>query len=40
MDNLTPKNHGEEVAVFRHALIGELASAGSIMAHAQRRYAA
>ena len=27
MDNLTPKNHGEEVAVFRHALIGELASA-------------
>jgi len=26
MDHLTPKNHGEEVAVFRHGLIGELAS--------------
>jgi transposase InsO family protein len=25
MDRLTPKNHGEEVAVFRHGLIGELA---------------
>jgi putative transposase len=25
MDQLTPKNHGEEVAVFRHGLIGELA---------------
>jgi hypothetical protein len=22
---MTPKNHGEEVAVFRHSLIGELA---------------
>src|SRR5580692_481285 len=26
MNHLTPKNHGEEVAVFRHLLIGELAS--------------
>jgi len=25
MDHLTPRNHGEEVAVFRHGLIGELA---------------
>src|SRR6185436_9148681 len=25
MERLTPKNHGEEVAVFRHGLIGELA---------------
>jgi len=25
MDGLTPKNHGEEVAVFRHGLIGEIA---------------
>src|SRR3954468_21325656 len=25
MDHLTPKNHGEEVALFRHGLIGELA---------------
>lgn len=25
MDRLTPKNHGEEVAIFRHGLIGELA---------------
>jgi transposase InsO family protein len=25
MDQLTPKNHGEEVAIFRHGLIGELA---------------
>jgi putative transposase len=25
MDSLTPRNHGEEVAVFRHGLIGELA---------------
>jgi transposase InsO family protein len=25
MDHLTPKNHGEEVAIFRHGLIGELA---------------
>lgn len=24
MDQLTPKDHGEEVAVFRHSLIGEL----------------
>src|SRR5208337_3828134 len=24
MDSLTPKDHGEEVAVFRHSLIGEL----------------
>lgn len=26
MENLTPKNHGEEMAVFRHGLIGELAT--------------
>lgn len=26
MEKLTPKNHGEEVAVFRHGLIGELAT--------------
>lgn len=26
MENLTPKNHGEEVAVFRHGLIGEIAT--------------
>jgi putative transposase len=26
MDRLSPKNHGEEVAIFRHGLIGELAS--------------
>src|SRR6185436_17649670 len=26
MERLTPNNHGEEVAVFRHGLIGELAS--------------
>lgn len=26
MDPLTPKNHGEEVAIFRHGVIGELAS--------------
>ncbi len=25
MEHLTPKNHGEQVAVFRHGLIGELA---------------
>jgi len=25
MEHLTPKNHGEEMAVFRHGLIGELA---------------
>ena len=25
MDHLTPKNHGEEVAVFRHGLIGQIA---------------
>jgi putative transposase len=25
MDQLTPKNHGEEVAVFRHGLIGQIA---------------
>jgi len=25
MEHLSPKNHGEEVAVFRHGLIGELA---------------
>jgi hypothetical protein len=24
MNPLTPKDHGEEVAVFRHSLIGEL----------------
>src|SRR5271156_4366867 len=24
MDSLTPKDHGEEVAVFRHSIIGEL----------------
>lgn len=26
MDRLSPKNHAEEVAIFRHGLIGELAS--------------
>jgi len=26
MHDLTPKNHGEEVAIFRHSLIGELVS--------------
>jgi len=25
MDPLTPKSHGEEVAVFRHGLIGAIA---------------
>lgn len=34
MDNLTPKNHAEEVAVFRHGLIGELAS--SELSHGDR----
>ncbi len=27
MDHLTPKNHGEQVAVFRHGLIGQIALA-------------
>lgn len=34
MDKLTPKNHGEEVAVFRHGLIGELACAE--LSHGER----
>lgn len=34
MDKLTPKNHGEEVAVFRHGLVGELASAE--LSHGER----
>ena len=36
MDPLTPKNHGEEVAVFRHALIGELAVRAGTLGHGER----
>jgi transposase InsO family protein len=36
MDHLTPKNHGEEVAVFRHGLIGELAVRAGALDHGER----
>lgn len=36
MDQLTPKNHGEEVAIFRHGLIGELAIRGDALDHGER----
>ena len=36
MDQLTPKNHGEEVAVFRHGLIGELAIRAGALDHGER----
>lgn len=34
MNELTPKDHGEEVAIFRHGLIGELAT--SDLSHGER----
>ena len=34
MDPLTPKNHGEEVAVFRHGLIGAIAL--RLLTHGER----
>jgi len=36
MDDLTPKNHGEEVAIFRHSLIGELAMRAGLLDHGER----
>jgi len=36
MDQLTPKNHGEEVAVFRHGLIGALAIRAGALDHGER----
>jgi hypothetical protein len=36
MNHLTPKNHGEEVAVFRHGLIGELAVRAGTLGHGER----
>ncbi len=36
MNDLTPKNHGEEVAVFRHSLIGELATRAGLLGHGER----
>lgn len=36
MDDLTPKNHGEEVAIFRHGLIGELAIRAGLLDHGER----
>jgi hypothetical protein len=36
MNRLTPKNHGEEVAVFRHGLIGELAIRAGALNHGER----
>lgn len=36
MDHLTPRNHGEEVAVFRHGLIGELAIRADLLDHGER----
>ncbi|MEZ4222620.1 MAG: hypothetical protein R3B13_16890 [Polyangiaceae bacterium] len=36
MDDLTPKNHGEEVAIFRHSLIGELATRAGLLGHGER----
>lgn len=34
MDRLTPTDHGEKVAVFRHGLIGEIAA--SLLSHGER----
>jgi transposase InsO family protein len=36
MDHLTPRHHGEEVAVFRHALIGEIAVRAGALDHGER----
>lgn len=36
MDDLSPKNHGEAVAVFRHGLIGELAVRAGMLGHGER----
>ena len=36
MDQLTPKNHGEQVAIFRHGLIGELALRMGALDHGER----
>jgi transposase InsO family protein len=36
MEHLTPRNHGEEVAVFRHSLIGALASRAGLLDHGER----
>ena len=36
MDDLTPKDYGETVALFRHGLIGELAIRASLLDHGQR----
>ena len=36
MENPKPKDHGEEVAIFRHALIGELAIRAASLDHGER----
>lgn len=36
MEDLSPKNHREEVAIFRHGLIGELALRAGLLHHGER----
>jgi len=36
MEDPKPKNHGEEVAIFRHGLIGELAIRADSLDHGER----
>ena len=36
MDDMTPKDYGETVALFRHGLIGELAIRASLLDHGER----
>ena len=36
MDDLTPKDYGETVALFRHGLIGELAIRAGLPDHGER----
>ena len=36
MENPKPKDHGEEVAIFRHGLIGELAIRADSLDHGER----
>ena len=36
MDDLTPKDYGETIALFRHGLIGELAIRAGLLDHGER----
>jgi hypothetical protein len=36
MHDLTPKDHGETIALFRHGLIGELAIRAGLLDHGER----